>query len=102
MIAKVIASAETRNLAIARLAAALRTFPILGVRTNVPFLLRILEHPLYNAGRIDTGFLDREGAALASSPEDIPEFVRAVAAAHDDQPRATSRESRHKWDPWQT
>jgi acetyl-CoA carboxylase biotin carboxylase subunit len=100
MIAKVIASAETRNLAIARLAAALRAFPILGVRTNVPFLLRILEHQLYRDGRIDTGFLDREGAALADASRDIPEFVRA-AAATDDEPRATSHEPRRRWDPWQ-
>ena len=35
MIAKVIATAETRDLAIARLAAALRAFPVLGVRTNI-------------------------------------------------------------------
>jgi acetyl/propionyl-CoA carboxylase alpha subunit len=101
MIAKVIASAETRTLAIARLAAALRSFPILGVRTNVPFLLRILELPLYCAGRIDTGFLDREGAALADAPDDIPEFVRAIAAAHDEEARGSSREPRRSWDPWQ-
>src|SRR5262249_45128183 len=39
LIAKVIARAETRDLAVARLAAALRSFPILGVRTNIPYLL---------------------------------------------------------------
>src|SRR5262249_26823368 len=37
LIAKIIAPAETRTLAAARLVAALRAFPILGVRTNVPF-----------------------------------------------------------------
>jgi hypothetical protein len=67
----------------------------------VPFLLRILEHPLYRDGRIDTGFLDREGAALADAPDEIPEFVRAVATAHGNEPRGTSRESRRSWDPWQ-
>ena len=43
MIAKVIATAETRPLAINRLAAALRAFDIGGVRTNVSFLVRILD-----------------------------------------------------------
>ena len=36
LLAKVIASAETRELARVRLIAALRNFPILGIRTNVP------------------------------------------------------------------
>ncbi len=37
LIAKVIAQAETRDLAIARLIAALRAFPVLGIITNIPF-----------------------------------------------------------------
>jgi acetyl-CoA carboxylase biotin carboxylase subunit len=91
MLAKVIALAETRALAIERLAAALRAYPILGIRTNIPFLLRILEHPRFQAGQIDTGFLDREGAALAEIAEpEPPAFVRdAVAAAAGHQSPAT-------------
>ena len=38
-----------------------------GIRTNIPFLLRILEHPAFRAGDVDTGFLDREGASLVAS-----------------------------------
>jgi 3-methylcrotonyl-CoA carboxylase alpha subunit len=79
MIAKVIATAETQALAIRKLAAALRDFPILGVRTNVPYVLRILEHPQFANGTIDTGFLDREGEALIDTDDEVPEHVRAVA-----------------------
>jgi len=68
MITKVIASAETRDLAIARLLSALRSFPILGVRTNIPLLLRVLEHPRFQSGTVDTGFLDHAGAPLAEAP----------------------------------
>ncbi|MBV9476832.1 MAG: ATP-grasp domain-containing protein, partial [Acidobacteria bacterium] len=50
MIAKVVATATTRDEAIARLMCALREFPILGVQTNVPFLLRVLDHPRFRAG----------------------------------------------------
>ena len=60
MIAKVIAAAETRDLAIARLAAALREFTIEGIRTNVPFLIAVLESQPFRAGAIDTAFLDRD------------------------------------------
>jgi 3-methylcrotonyl-CoA carboxylase alpha subunit len=66
LLAKVIATAETRELAARRLVAALRRFSILGVRTNVAFLARILELPEFRAGSIDTGFLDREVARLTA------------------------------------
>ena len=110
MIAKVIATAETQALAIRKLATALRDFPILGVRTNVPYLLRILEHPQFANGTIDTGFLDREGAALIDADDEVPEQVRAVANSHQSsvvshQSAVVGRQSGaagriEGWDPW--
>src|SRR5580765_5288270 len=88
MLAKVIATAESRPLAINRLAAALRVLDIEGVRTNVPFLIQVLELPEFQEGRIDTGFLDREGARLAAE-------APAVAIA---RPRARTQERSN--DPW--
>ena len=67
MIAKVIATAETRALAIARLSAALREFEIAGITTNRAFLIAILESEAFRTGALDTGFLDREGAAIAAT-----------------------------------
>ena len=64
MLAKVIAVGETRDAAISRLAAALRAYPILGVRTNIPYLLQLLDHPRFRAGDIDTGFLDSDAGDL--------------------------------------
>ena len=84
LLAKVIATAATRDEAIVRLSCALRNFPILGVQTNIPFLLRVLDLPQFRAGEIDTGFLDREGAELAAlALPRAPETVRAAMAAHD-------------------
>jgi acetyl/propionyl-CoA carboxylase alpha subunit len=112
LIAKVIATAESRQLAIARLAAALRDYPILGIRTNTTFLLRILEHPRFLAGQVDTSFLDREGAELAKSEDvEVPPFVRAAMTAHEHDSRLVHRsaereggipnpESRDDSDPW--
>ena len=62
LLAKVIAWAETRDLAIARLSAALEQFVIDGITTNIAFVRRVLDHPSFRAGTVDTGFLDREGA----------------------------------------
>jgi acetyl-CoA/propionyl-CoA carboxylase biotin carboxyl carrier protein len=79
LLAKLIVWAEDREAARRRAIAALRQFAVLGIRTNISFLLRLLEHPAFIAGRIDTGFLDREGEALAQSIPDPPEDVIAVA-----------------------
>ncbi len=102
LLAKVIASAETRELARKRLVTALREFAILGLVTNIPFLCRVLEHPEFTAGSIDTTFLDREGSSLAASASiDPPPFVLAALAASDDaltEPGAVG--SRRTWDPW--
>jgi acetyl-CoA/propionyl-CoA carboxylase biotin carboxyl carrier protein len=84
LLAKVIAWGETRDLAIARLSAALDQFVIEGVTTNIPFARRILDHPSFRAGTLDTGFLDREGADVASGSS------RAI-------PPTTASSW---WDPW--
>ena len=97
LIAKVIATAETRDLAIARLAAALREFTIGGVRTNVRFLIGILESPAFRRAGVDTGFLDREGAAIAAVPEreDARASRPAATAA-----QATAGPLNASYDPW--
>src|SRR5207253_6190914 len=83
LLAKVIATATTRDEAIARLSSALRAFPILGIHTNIPFLLRILDHPRFRAGDVDTGFLDTEGASLANVSPVMPDAVREAMTAHN-------------------
>jgi 3-methylcrotonyl-CoA carboxylase alpha subunit len=91
MIAKVIATAETRALAIARLSAALRDFQIAGIKTNRAFLIAILESPAFRDGAIDTAFLDREGTAIAATLPDEP--PPNIAISH--QPSAVI-----SFDPW--
>ena len=83
-------TAETRDLAIARLVAALRAFPVLGIVTNIPFLIRDSRAPELSIGEIDTGFLDHEGAALADAgDEPMPPFVAAASAAASATPVAS-------------
>jgi acetyl/propionyl-CoA carboxylase alpha subunit len=83
LLAKVIAAAESRPMAISRLASALRAFPVLGIKTNIPFLIRILDDPRFARAAIHTAFLDTEGAALAEpSLRPMPPVVVAAVAAH--------------------
>jgi acetyl/propionyl-CoA carboxylase alpha subunit len=91
LLAKVIVHAETRDRAIARAIAALRSFPILGIRTNVPFLIAILEHPAFAAGAFDTGFIERHLGVLSAMPVPSVEAVAAAAiATTTERPAAVS------------
>jgi acetyl-CoA/propionyl-CoA carboxylase biotin carboxyl carrier protein len=94
LLAKVVAHADVRDRALDGLADALERTQVLGVRTNVPFLLRYLSHSEVRAGRVTTPFVERELASLVPRG-DVPDEVHALAAAAviDDRPRSSR-------DPW--
>ena len=102
MLAKLIACAETREAAAARAAAALRSFPILGVRTNVPFLVALLEHPAFRSGAFHTTFVEEHVAELlATSAEPSEVVVAAAQFLGRSAPPAGSRPTdRTPDDPW--
>ncbi len=78
MIAKVIAHAATREEALDRLAGALGETVVAGPKTNAAFLKRLCEADGFRAGAFDTGFIDRNLAALGAVPQ--PADGAAVAA----------------------
>lgn len=55
MLAKVIAHGPTRDEALGRLASALDSFEVAGVKTNIPFVLRALAHDGFRQGSVHTG-----------------------------------------------
>jgi acetyl-CoA carboxylase biotin carboxylase subunit len=81
MLAKLVAHAETRRAALERAIAALRMFPILGIRTNIAFLLRVLQHPTVQDGAAHTSFLDERLAELTAPAEPPPAAIAAAAFA---------------------
>jgi acetyl-CoA carboxylase biotin carboxylase subunit len=60
LLAKVIVHGSTREEALARMHQALDSFIIEGIATNVTFLRRIVSHPDFVAGDVDTKFLERQ------------------------------------------
>ncbi|MBB6635527.1 acetyl-CoA carboxylase biotin carboxylase subunit [Cohnella thailandensis] len=58
MVAKLIVWAPTREEAIARGRRALSEFVIEGVKTTIPFHLKLLEHPIFHKGTFDIKFLE--------------------------------------------
>lgn len=84
LLAKVIAHGENRRDAIEKLQAALLDFHVLGVPTNIAFLLDVIDHPEFAAGRFDTGFVDRELSDWKPSdaaPPELGAIVRNATAA---------------------
>jgi len=79
LIAKVIAHADTREQALARLTAALRETVVLGVRTNVAFLCDLLDDEQVRAGRIDTGLIERLPVAAAPARARRAALVALIA-----------------------
>nr|MBA3888450.1 3-methylcrotonyl-CoA carboxylase [Acidobacteriota bacterium] len=78
LLAKLIVHAETREIAIARARVALQSYPVLGIRTNIPFLIRILEHQAFTDSRVHTTFVD---AHLDELLPDLVTPAEAVAIA---------------------
>ena len=104
LLAKLVARGETRDAARRRAIAALRAFPILGLRTNQALLLRILQHDRFVQGDLDTHFLEQEHEALAAPPAEGGNLTRAravarvLAGSHRSVPGAASTRGA---DPWE-
>jgi acetyl-CoA carboxylase biotin carboxylase subunit len=60
LLAKVIVHGNDREEALARMGQALDSFVLEGVTTTIPFLGRVIRHPDFVAGRVDTKFLERQ------------------------------------------
>ena len=58
LLVKVIASGRRYQDAITKLIRTLTEFRIRGVKTNIPFLLKVLDHPTFTAGEATTRFID--------------------------------------------
>lgn len=58
LLVKVIAHSKDLQSSCAKLTRALKEFRVRGVKTNIPFLLNVLEHQKFLNGTVDTYFID--------------------------------------------
>ncbi|MFZ1862625.1 MAG: acetyl-CoA carboxylase biotin carboxylase subunit [Polyangiales bacterium] len=93
MLAKIITSGESRTSALQRMRHALRALSVQGVTTNRELLLRILDHPAYVAGEIDTHFIDRHLRDVLPDTSNgrAEEHAAVVAALAEQQQRNRDR-----------
>jgi 3-methylcrotonyl-CoA carboxylase alpha subunit len=80
MLAKLICHGPTRAAALRSMQLALEDCAVAGVASNLDLLGRIVAHPAFAAGGIDTGFIAREGATLLAGQGVPPADVLAIAA----------------------
>jgi acetyl-CoA carboxylase biotin carboxylase subunit len=66
LVAKVIVHGNSRPEALARMNQALDSFIIEGITTTIPFLKRVIQHPDFVAGQVDTKFLERHPDLLGA------------------------------------
>ena len=86
MIAKLIGYGENREAATARLLDALDAYVIRGPVDNIPFLINVLRHERFAAGKLSTAFIEEEYPEGFSSEhilhDDPGAMVSVVAAMH--------------------
>jgi len=82
MISKLIVHGENRREALQKLVGALKNYQIAGVPSNVDFLIKCAEHPVFGAaGAINTGFLEDYAEDVKMLEREIPPpMAQAVGA----------------------
>jgi 3-methylcrotonyl-CoA carboxylase alpha subunit len=104
MIAKLIVWDVDRPSALQRMREALASCEIVGPKSNVAFLERLVRHPSVVEHRIDTGYLDRhldEFVAGETQPETSAVFAAATAALLQDE-RSGAADAADPHSPWNT
>ncbi|RIA45744.1 3-methylcrotonyl-CoA carboxylase alpha subunit [Hephaestia caeni] len=79
MIAKLIATADTREKAITKLADAVGRVECIPVKTNAWFLHRLLLRPEFQAGAVTTGFIAEHQDVLIEAPRPRPALLQQAA-----------------------
>ena len=104
MIAKLITWDETREAALVRMREALAQCAVIGPKSNIDFLERLVRHPAIVHATIDSGYLDRsleEFIGSDASDADAP-FIAATASLLREEARvpALARTGTDPWSPW--
>ena len=105
LIAKLVVHADSRKQAIRTMQTALAQSGVLGVETNLGFLQSILQHPYFDAGKMDTLFVDSNLESLLVENQDSVDWVcwgTAIACLLEDyaESETKAQESMEPCSPW--
>lgn len=87
LLAKLTVHGRTWDETVRRTHRSLEEFVLRGVKTTIPFMMKIMEEPDFRAGRFDTGYLDRHPSLYdyeeTMQPEDLVVALSAAIAAYE-------------------
>ncbi len=107
ILSKLVVWDETREQACRKMAAALKHYAILGIKTTVSFLAGVMEHPAFLEGKTHTGFIPEHFSDWKSPEPDGPErHIALLAAAALDSgatmPRVSGTSVADAFSPWKS
>ncbi len=101
MIAKIIVWDESRPRAILKMIETLRETVIFGVKTNIPFLLDLLQHPEFVDGTLSTNFIKTHFPNGSKVKElSAPEKTFIDQALLNTRAESGGAPGKTAWDPW--
>ncbi len=81
ILSKLIVWSDDRVSAIRRMSGALADYIIIGIKTNLGYLKRVIETDIFSRGDYHTHFIDEHESELRMSQEILPEIMAITAAA---------------------
>lgn len=101
LIAKLLAWGRTRNEAIFRMKRALAEYWIHGIKTTIPFHMKILENKQFLSGNYDTDIVESvslEGEIRGADPSVVA--IAAVVMAHRRRTKVQVKKAKPAYSPW--
>ncbi|MEE9501370.1 MAG: hypothetical protein V3V48_04805, partial [Candidatus Aminicenantaceae bacterium] len=97
LLSKLVTWGETREEAIQRMLRALSEYQVYGIKTTIPFFMRILHHPQFLSGNYNTHFieaLEKEKDGKETEEEVVALITAGIKTYMENKSRSTSRGSR--------
>jgi len=106
ILSKLIVWAENRNSAIRRMSNVLKDYVILGIKTNLGYLKRIMDTKKFSDGDYHTHFIDENESDLRLSKKNLPEIMVAsgvliAGAEREFRGSAEVAQVEYRTTPWQ-
>jgi acetyl-CoA carboxylase biotin carboxylase subunit len=97
LLSKLITWGESREEAIQRMKRALSEYQVYGIKTTIPFFIRILRHPQFLSGNYNTHFIDtleKEKDRKETQEEIVALITAGIKTYMENKSRSASRSSR--------
>jgi acetyl-CoA carboxylase biotin carboxylase subunit len=97
LLSKLVTWGETREEAIQRMLRALSEYQVYGIKTTIPFFVRILHHAQFLSGNYNTHFieaLEKEKGGKKTEEEVVALITAGIKTYMENKLRSTSRGSR--------